>query len=197
MKIMLLGSLCVVAAVAASIPAPTKPKDVEVCVPDTSKAYGYLLQQLEYVCGAQGGVDCAAINKGGDRWFPNTLTAHCDWAFEQYYEMHKAKMGKKACDLGGAAYLTKCSTDCTICRTRTKAVDKQLYSDIGYLCGGVGKAAGVLGGLCSAILPNGTHYEPNNLRSHTDWAVNEYYQLFRCYDSSACFFSNTTEVVSC
>jgi len=56
------------------------------------------------VCSA-GLVDCTPINPGGAHFEPDTIYAHCDWAFDQYYQANKDIQGVAACDFSGSAEL--------------------------------------------------------------------------------------------
>jgi len=59
---------------------------------------------LGWVCDPQN-LDCTPIQPGGDHYQPNTLTDHCNWAFEAFYSQ-----GKGSCDFGGVAELTRGSS---------------------------------------------------------------------------------------
>jgi len=58
---------------------------------------------LSWVCGNE---DCSPINPGGSHYQPNTLQAHCDWAFNHYYVAHRLTQGSGACNFSGNAVLT-------------------------------------------------------------------------------------------
>lgn len=56
---------------------------------------------LTWVCSSTA-VDCSPINPGGANFYPNTLVAHAEWAFNAYWNMYP-NIG--ACDFGGTARL--------------------------------------------------------------------------------------------
>ena len=186
----MLSTLVALTAVSAvAIAADTKP----VCVADRTKSNSTLGAGLSYAC-SRGGDNCTDINAGGKYYYPNNIYAHCDRAFEQYYEAHKAG-GAASCDFGGAAYLTNCSTLCTKCAAKPQASTAALQDSLAFLCA---KGKGVLGDRCAAIQPNGSHYLPNTLPSHFDWAANVYYQTYRCTNgAAACNFGGSAEIVKC
>ena len=164
-----------------------------ICVADRSKSPSVLGGALSYAC-STGDVNCAPINQGGAEFYPNTIYAHCDYAFNQYYVAHESG-GSASCSFNGAAYLVNCTTNCVKCVNKPTATNQQLLNTLGYLCGpGVGQ----LGELCVAIRPGGAAYFPNTTRDHANWAVNTYYQVYRCAQpTTACEFSGTTEVEPC
>jgi len=57
---------------------------------------------LGWVCGVE---DCSPINPGGAHYYPNTLKDHCDWAFNNYYMLHRLEQGSGACNFSGNAIL--------------------------------------------------------------------------------------------
>jgi hypothetical protein len=63
-----------------------------------------VLNALKWVCSA-GKINCAPINRGGARFYPDTLQAHADWAFNEYYQKNKFPAGAASCDFGGSAEL--------------------------------------------------------------------------------------------
>jgi len=54
---------------------------------------------------AQGKIDCTPINEGGDHYYPNTLQAHCNWAFTAYFLQHRWEGGIDACSFSGLAQI--------------------------------------------------------------------------------------------
>lgn len=67
---------------------------------DPSKLQG----ALGWVCDPTR-VDCTPIGPGGDHYYPNTIYAHCDWAFNVYFRQYRANQGLAACDFAGLAEL--------------------------------------------------------------------------------------------
>jgi len=61
-------------------------------------------QQLRIVCDPLV-MDCSPINPGGDFYLPNTVEHHCNWAFNNYYQTYKAKLGVEACSFGSVSEL--------------------------------------------------------------------------------------------
>jgi len=57
---------------------------------------------LQIVCEQ---IDCDPINPDGAHFIPNTVQAHCDWAFNTYFQKFKASYGILACDFNGAGEL--------------------------------------------------------------------------------------------
>eukprot|EP01062_Namystynia_karyoxenos_P065992 TRINITY_DN60015_c0_g1_i1.p1 TRINITY_DN60015_c0_g1~~TRINITY_DN60015_c0_g1_i1.p1 ORF type:complete len:208 (+),score=90.11 TRINITY_DN60015_c0_g1_i1:82-624(+) len=174
------------ALAAAAVSADVKP----VCVADRSKTPDQLGAALSYACSG-GGVNCTDINPGGARYYPNNVYAHCDWAFDKYYQANPVPA---SCSFSGTAFLVNCSTACTKCQTNANATDTELTTDLDYLCG----KGNILGDLCAAIHINGSAYQPNTLRDHANWAVNEYYQVYRCpQPQSSCDFNASAHIASC
>lgn len=94
-------------------PAPTPPASHKVCVHNPSATNSSIQGAIEYACNPSGGgVDCAAVNKDGACYDPNTLAAHADWIFNTYYQANPVAT---SCDFGGAATLVKCETLSTSC----------------------------------------------------------------------------------
>eukprot|EP01062_Namystynia_karyoxenos_P072391 TRINITY_DN6851_c0_g1_i1.p1 TRINITY_DN6851_c0_g1~~TRINITY_DN6851_c0_g1_i1.p1 ORF type:complete len:212 (+),score=49.74 TRINITY_DN6851_c0_g1_i1:63-638(+) len=187
------------AAVGAAAAAVLLPRadTVLVCIADRDASPDLLGAGLSFAC-SKGGVDCSKINTGGSNYYPNNIYAHCDWAFDQFYQ---ADPKPANCDFNGAATLVNCSTACTKCQATDKATEAELTSDMTYLCGSNGvllSSSGVLGDRCDAIKPNGSAYKPNTLRDHVNWALNTYYQVYRCAQpDTACNFNGTAAVVPC
>jgi len=68
--------------------------------------------QLQWVC-QPNRVDCTPINPYGDHFQPNNVEAHCNWAFNTYYQANKYLEGSYACDFNGVAQLIKPTTSTT------------------------------------------------------------------------------------
>jgi len=66
-----------------------------------------LQSALSWVCGVQ---DCGPINPGGSHYYPNTLTDHCGWAFNNYYLNNRLQQGGGACNFSGNAVLAPPNT---------------------------------------------------------------------------------------
>jgi len=75
-----------------------------VCQAKRNADEGALAAAIGWVCG-QGGVNCAPINPGGDHFYPDTLIAHCDWAFNEYFLEHRYNQGIDACNFNNLAEL--------------------------------------------------------------------------------------------
>jgi len=71
-----------------------------VCQANRTASQSGLIGALGWVCG-QGGLDCAPINPGGANFYPDTVLAHCDWAFNSYYRSHRYNQGVDACNFSG------------------------------------------------------------------------------------------------
>jgi len=72
------------------------------CQANPSATKSALQGALGWVCGKQ---DCTPINPGGSHYEPNTLEAHCGWAFNHYYVNNRLQQGAGACDFSGNAIL--------------------------------------------------------------------------------------------
>jgi len=60
---------------------------------------------LGWICGG-GKIDCSPIQTGGKSFQPNTVTAHFNWAANQYYQKHKGDhAGYLSCYFGGLTEL--------------------------------------------------------------------------------------------
>jgi len=80
-----------------------------VCHAKANVDIGQLGGALAWVCNPSI-LDCTPINPGGSHWEPNTLVDHCNWAFNAYYQLHKAQQGAAACNFGGVAELVPPTT---------------------------------------------------------------------------------------
>jgi len=79
-----------------------------VCNAITNSTNADLQNALNYACSY---VDCTAIQPGGGSYYPNTLLAHCNWAFNQYFQTYKLQGGYNSCYFGGVAQLVPPSSD--------------------------------------------------------------------------------------
>ncbi|KAG2333043.1 hypothetical protein Bca52824_004223 [Brassica carinata] len=70
------------------------------------------------------------------------------------------------------------------CVTALSATDEQMQANIDWLCG-QGKVD------CNPIKPGGPCFEPNTLRNHASFVMNEYYQNNGRTDE-ACYFNDTS-----
>jgi len=75
------------------------------CVANPGSSPELLQKMLEFVCSSGAPIDCGPINTGGAHFLPNTLLAHADWAFDQWYQAHR---DSSRCYLQGAAYFPQC-----------------------------------------------------------------------------------------
>eukprot|EP01063_Lacrimia_lanifica_P011218 TRINITY_DN18025_c0_g1_i1.p1 TRINITY_DN18025_c0_g1~~TRINITY_DN18025_c0_g1_i1.p1 ORF type:complete len:534 (+),score=166.27 TRINITY_DN18025_c0_g1_i1:52-1653(+) len=163
---------------------PTK----QVCVADRSHpdAVG---GGLSWACG-EGGVDCTPINDGGALYYPNSIYAHGDYAFDTYYQAHSSG-GAASCAFGGGAYLVNCIDAGETCRAQAGAGDDALAKNLASICSDDAFAA-----RCDPIRPGGAHFFPNATRDHASWAMNLFYQTYRCAQpDTACDWGGTGEVV--
>jgi len=87
-----------------SIPRIFCGEDKWVCQAKRNANPGGLGQALGWVC-STGGVNCAPINPGGSNFYPDTLIAHCDWAFNSYFRQHRYNQGIDACDFANLGEL--------------------------------------------------------------------------------------------
>lgn len=74
------------------------------CISKSNVSQAALQSSLDWVCGTnpnQGQVNCGPVNVGGACYDPNTLSHHCDWAFNSYFQRMNAT--SSACDFQGAA----------------------------------------------------------------------------------------------
>eukprot|EP01065_Artemidia_motanka_P048413 TRINITY_DN7788_c3_g1_i1.p1 TRINITY_DN7788_c3_g1~~TRINITY_DN7788_c3_g1_i1.p1 ORF type:complete len:384 (+),score=109.85 TRINITY_DN7788_c3_g1_i1:81-1232(+) len=101
-----------------STPIPSAPTG-KVCMHNPKATPLAITQGLVWACTKAaapdgGGVDCDPINTGGSCFSPNTLAAHADYAFNEYYLAHYVN-GSQSCDFGGAAVLQECTAQATAC----------------------------------------------------------------------------------
>ncbi|KNA15619.1 hypothetical protein SOVF_096600 [Spinacia oleracea] len=61
-----------------------------------------LQKAIDYACGA--GADCKPITPNGQCYNPNSITSHCSYAVNSYYQKNAAKGA--TCDFSGCATLT-------------------------------------------------------------------------------------------
>jgi len=77
--------------------------------------------------------------------------------------------------------LLLCGDRSWTCQTNPTAKPADLQTALGWVCGVQD---------CSPINPGGSHYQPNTLKDHCDWAFNHYYETNRLQQGSgACSFS--------
>eukprot|EP01051_Picozoa_sp_SAG22_P000061 SAG22_NODE_1_length_62449_cov_158.689270_61_plen_277_part_00 len=101
---LLLGSLAAQAALGPPPPPPSAAAAAaSACRTKAGAAAADIQPGLTWVC-AGGGLNCAPIKPGGAHFAPNTVAAHADWAFDQYYQAHAAS-GPGTCFFGGVAAL--------------------------------------------------------------------------------------------
>ncbi|KAF2620861.1 hypothetical protein F2Q68_00040755 [Brassica cretica] len=74
------------------------------------------------------------------------------------------------------------SSSAIYCLCKDGIGEKELQTAIDYACGSVAD--------CNPIHDNGPCYQPNNIKSHCDWAVNSYFQK-AAQVSGSCNFSGT------
>lgn len=71
-----------------------------VCRPTASP--NMMQKAIDFACGA--GADCNPIRPNGQCYNPNSITSHCSYAVNSYYQKNAAKGA--TCDFSGAATLT-------------------------------------------------------------------------------------------
>ncbi|KAG2319914.1 hypothetical protein Bca4012_053843 [Brassica carinata] len=74
------------------------------------------------------------------------------------------------------------SSSAIYCLCKDGIGEKELQTAIDYACGSLAD--------CNPIHDNGPCYQPNNIKSHCDWAVNSYFQK-AAQVSGSCVFSGT------
>uniref|UniRef100_A0A0D3DPK3 X8 domain-containing protein n=1 Tax=Brassica oleracea var. oleracea TaxID=109376 RepID=A0A0D3DPK3_BRAOL len=74
------------------------------------------------------------------------------------------------------------SSSAIYCLCKDGIGEKELQTAIDYACGSLAD--------CNPIHDNGPCYQPNNIKSHCDWAVNSYFQK-AAQVSGSCNFSGT------
>ncbi|CAO2818507.1 unnamed protein product [Amaranthus hypochondriacus] len=72
------------------------------CVCKQGISQDILQKAIDYACGA--GADCNPIRPNGQCYNPNSITAHCSYAVNSYYQKNAAKGA--TCSFNGAATLT-------------------------------------------------------------------------------------------
>jgi len=75
-----------------------------LCRPVPTTPVAQLIAALQYVCNPSI-LNCSPINPGGQYYIPNTPLDHCNWAFNAYFQLHRASQGVGACSFGGIAQL--------------------------------------------------------------------------------------------
>jgi len=84
---------------------------------------------------------------------------------------------------------TTCIGDNYVCNVKKNADTVAVVKALQWVCG-----SGALD--CTPINQGGDHYFPNDLKSHANWAFNEYYQNNKDKQgNSACNFGGTAELV--
>lgn len=178
------------AAAAIRDTMPVSVAEVErVCIADRSKSPDVLGAGLSYTC-STGGVNCTTINAGGAKYYPNTIYTHCDWAFGTYYRGNPVPT---SCNFGGAAYLVNCSTSCTRCTAKDTTSDAALQSNFNYICGSNAAPDAFIGKEhCAAATAL------NSTKARAEFAMDVYYQIYRCAQpQESCDFNGTAVVAAC
>lgn len=86
------------------------------CVAKSNVSDTALQAALDWACGpnsGQGNVNCGPIQSGQSCYLPNTLQAHCNWAFNTYFQSHNQTSA--SCDFQGCATLTSSDPSEMIC----------------------------------------------------------------------------------
>ncbi|MED6119330.1 hypothetical protein PIB30_010840 [Stylosanthes scabra] len=86
------------------------------CVARPGVSEGDLQNALDWACGL-GMADCAAIQRGGACYEPDTLLSHASFAFNSYYQTNGNS--DIACNFGGTAAITKNNPSYGKCVFRT------------------------------------------------------------------------------
>jgi len=162
------------------------------CLANRNATASTLTSALGWVCGQE---DCSAINPGGDRYVPKGLDLYCDFAFNEWFQRN----GKWSdCAFQGAGLLQYCDQTCRKCQVKQGTNDTATQAALDMACG-----ADFVGD-CSDIQPGGTHYMPNTVTAHANWAMNQYYQAYRCpyvpgqtNVYTPCDFGGVAETVEC
>lgn len=147
--------------------------------------------------------DCGPIQPSADSaspYWPNTINAHCNWAFDGYW---KAKGGgnESFCTSGGStgvpagkAKVYDCPEECSKCRLRAGTTDQAAYDVIGYLCN---SSPAILGPLCAAINPGGALANAS-AQERAGYVADLFYQPLACsHGAAACDFGGKGEVAAC
>eukprot|EP00760_Papus_ankaliazontas_P027317 PhM_4_TR3276/c0_g1_i1/m.106520 len=162
-----------------------------VCIANRAATPDQLGSALGWACSPDGGVDCSPINQGGNRFYPDTVQSHGDYAFNAYYQAHKAQ-GPGACNFNGAGELVLCDQRCRQCVPKQKVDENKLGAALGWVCGKDALQN------CTAIQPGGAHFQPNTTEAHAAWAFTEYYNTFHCVPgANTCDFGGVAELVDC
>jgi len=73
------------------------------------------------------------------------------------------------------------------CNVKKGASNSALSSALGWVCGNQD---------CSPIQPGGSHFQPNTLMDHCNWAFNEYFTTWKMQQGyGACSFNGVAELV--
>eukprot|EP01062_Namystynia_karyoxenos_P017900 TRINITY_DN16627_c0_g2_i1.p1 TRINITY_DN16627_c0_g2~~TRINITY_DN16627_c0_g2_i1.p1 ORF type:complete len:463 (+),score=120.05 TRINITY_DN16627_c0_g2_i1:87-1391(+) len=155
------------------------------CVADPEASDTAVGSGVSWACG-DGGVDCSAVNPSGEDYYPNTVHAHGNYVFDQYFQAH-ASGGSGACNFGGAAKLVHCKGSCTTCNASMTATEEQMQNALKWVCGP--------DGIQDCTYPAGVG---NSTREQLNWAMNKYYQAYQCSNpKDACSFSGIGVVTPC
>jgi len=94
------------AVASCSIPKILCAQEKWQCHAKSTATPAALQSALEWACsGNSGKVDCAPISPGGANFYPDTLIAHCNWAFNMYFLRNRNLQGIDACNFGGVGEL--------------------------------------------------------------------------------------------
>ncbi|GAQ90957.1 O-Glycosyl hydrolases family 17 protein [Klebsormidium nitens] len=115
------------------------------CVARDNATSAQLQSAIEWACGA-GGAKCADINDGGSCSYPNTVSAHASYAFNDYYQRNK--QDPAACVFNGAAQLTTVDPSHEYCQFRIGTNITQAIGLKAFVTGGA-RARAAASALCT------------------------------------------------
>ncbi|KAJ9698413.1 hypothetical protein PVL29_007482 [Vitis rotundifolia] len=85
------------------------------CIPKGEAPDASLQLNLDFACAA--GVDCTAIQQGGDCFTPNSVWSHASYAMNSYYQSHGRTM--ESCDFKNTGRVTTVNPTCNSCTDTT------------------------------------------------------------------------------
>ncbi|XP_039021933.1 glucan endo-1,3-beta-glucosidase 1-like [Hibiscus syriacus] len=86
------------------IPPKSAEEFEQWCIADEQTPDDELKAAMDWACGS-GGADCSKIQVKQACYFPNTIRSHASYAFNDYFQKFKHKVG--SCNFKGAAMITE------------------------------------------------------------------------------------------
>eukprot|EP01062_Namystynia_karyoxenos_P064427 TRINITY_DN57359_c0_g1_i1.p1 TRINITY_DN57359_c0_g1~~TRINITY_DN57359_c0_g1_i1.p1 ORF type:complete len:212 (+),score=82.51 TRINITY_DN57359_c0_g1_i1:81-638(+) len=163
------------------------------CLAEPNRSPDDLGYAISIVCDPKH-LDCSPINEGGPLFWPNDIYAHCNWAFNKYWETVGQRNATFCNTTGippGKARVFNCTEGCTKCQVKNTTSDADAVGIYSYLC------QKSLGPLCAPINAGGAMANAS-AQEKASYVANIAYQPVACdLGAAACDFKGAGEIVKC